>query len=165
MDNAYCDGLLAANLMSAAASSGRHPDSCAPAEKLKRRMRRVHIPLRFSTLLQRLESKGHAGSAWDSYKLGLQSSRNVSTKSVPPRIVFSGIQPTGIPHVRVFLLPVVYGHVDPSASSAITLGRLQTGSSCSLLLCRETSSFSPSSAGMPSPCPKTPNSSQRRGRP
>ncbi|KAN0109813.1 hypothetical protein V8E52_008919 [Russula decolorans] len=62
-------------------------------------MRRVHIPLRLLTPLQRWESKGRVGSARDAYKLGLQSSRNVSTQSVSPHIIFSGIQPTGIPHL------------------------------------------------------------------
>ena len=71
-------------------------------------MRRVHIPLRFLIPLQRWESKGRARIAWHSYKLGLQSSRNVSTKSVSPRIIFSGIQPTGIPHVCFFLFSVIY---------------------------------------------------------
>jgi hypothetical protein len=80
-----------------AASSDRRPD---PRARSKRsHMRRVHIPLRFLTPLQRWESKGRVGGAWDAYKLGLQSSRNVSTKSVSPHIIFSGIQPTGIPHV------------------------------------------------------------------
>ena len=123
-------------------------------------MRRVHIPLRFSTSLQRWESKGCVGSAWER-----QSSRNVSINSVSPRIIFSGIQPTGIPHVRALLFSVIYGHVDPPVSSAITLGRLQIGSSYSQLPYRETSSFSPSSAGMPSPYLKTLNSSQKRGQP
>ena len=65
-------------------------------------MRRVHFPLRFLTPLQRLESKARTDSAWAAHELGLSLSRNVSTKSESPRVVFSGIQPTGIPHVRRF---------------------------------------------------------------
>src|SRR5216684_833017 len=80
-------------------------------------MRRVHIPLRFLTPLQRWENKGREGSGWAAYKLGLFSSRNVSTKSESPRIIFSGIQPTGIPHVRVLslLLSFVAMLTPPSA--------------------------------------------------
>jgi hypothetical protein len=126
-------------------------------------MRRVHFPLRSLTPLRRVESKGRA---WAAYKLGLPSSRNVSTKLESPRIIFSGIQPTGIPHVRVFSQTrSSLCHVDDGISSGTTLGRLRTGSSCSLLQRPETSSFSPSLAGMPSHYPRIPHSSQRHGKP
>ena len=76
-----------------AARSGRrlHPRLCDD----------VHFPLRFPTPFRHLGSKGRTGSAWAIYKLGLPSSRNVSTKSEAPRIIL-GIQPTGIPDVRCF---------------------------------------------------------------
>ena len=67
------------------------------------RMRRVHIPLlRFPASPQRpcLERKVHTDITQVVHTQGFPSTRDVSTTSESPRVVFSGIQPTGIPHVR-----------------------------------------------------------------
>ena len=90
-----------------------------------------------------LRKQRSADSAWAVYKLRLPSPRNASTKSETPRILFSGVQPMRIPHVRRFFshersCPC---HVDDNISLESILGRLRTGSSYSRLLRRETSSF------------------------
>jgi hypothetical protein len=62
-------------------------------------MRRVH---RFPASLQRpcpaRQVRSNSSQAVHTQELPL--TRNVSTTSESPRVVFSGIQPTGIPHVR-----------------------------------------------------------------
>jgi hypothetical protein len=78
---------------------------------------RVHIPLRFLTLLQcwDWERKGLAGSAWDAYKIGLQSSRNVfkyvgdacGLYCIPGKIIwgdtdFVKLQSTAVPGEKLF---------------------------------------------------------------
>src|SRR6267142_757700 len=66
------------------------------------RMRRVHIPLRYPASLQRpcLARTVRTDNTQPVHTQELPSTRNVSTTSESPRVVFSGIQPTGIPHVR-----------------------------------------------------------------
>ncbi|KAI9508816.1 hypothetical protein F5148DRAFT_837354 [Russula earlei] len=65
------------------------------------RMQRVHLPFRSLTSLPRQTSEGCVGGTRAAYRSKL-SIRNVSTsknESGSPRLVFSGIQPTGIPHL------------------------------------------------------------------
>jgi len=68
------------------------------------RMRHIHIPLtlRFPTSLQRPypPREVRTKSTQAVHTQELSSTRNVLTKSESSRVVFSGIQPTGIPHVR-----------------------------------------------------------------
>ena len=102
------------------AQSGRHPDPRAQSKPKqsrpkRRHMRRVHFPLR-------------SGNAWLAYKIGLPLS---------PRTIFSGIQPTSIPHVRRFFFPFkdhvrAMLTVGGGTSWEITFERLRTGSSYSL---------------------------------
>ena len=78
------------------------------------RMRRV---LRSLPSLQRPASarKGYTGSTRAVHARQLPLTQDVLTKSAAPRIVFSGIQPTGIPHVGCAFTNRGYVHanVDP----------------------------------------------------
>jgi hypothetical protein len=84
-------------------------------------MRRVYIPLRFPTSLRCLcpTRKVRTDSTQAIHRQELPSTRNVSTTSESPRIVFSGIQPTGIPHVRrPFLICRDYAYATLTTASA-----------------------------------------------
>jgi hypothetical protein len=87
-------------------------------------MRRVHFPLRSPTPVRRWESKGRA---WAAYKSGHPSSRNVSTKPESPRIVFSGIQPTGIPHVRTQTRFIVHAMLTMASAWKLFWGACELG--------------------------------------
>jgi hypothetical protein len=73
-------------------------------------MRRVHFPPRSITPLQRLACTFSFSGIQAAHNLALSSKRHLSTESDSPRIIFSGIQPTGIPHVR----PHCIGHIRPT---------------------------------------------------
>ena len=86
-------------------------------------MRHFHIPLtiRFPTSLQRPcpPREVRTNSTQVVHTQELSSIRNVSTKLESPRIVFSGIQPTGIPHVwRPFSICRNYAHAMLTTVSA-----------------------------------------------
>ena len=138
----------------------------SPACHSTSRMRRV---LRFLTSLQRPAParKGQTGSTRAVHTRQLPLTQDVLTRSEAPRVVFSGIQPTGIPHVRCPFTNQCYVHATLThcVSSVTTLGHLPTGSSYSLPPPQETSSFSPSLAGMPSHYPRIPTSSRKREQP
>jgi len=109
--------------------------------------------LRFLTSLRPAPArKGHADSTRAIHTRQLPSTQDVLTKSEVPliRVVLSGIQPTGIPHVRCPCTNRGYVHATLTycVSSVTTLGHLRTGSSYSLPPPRKTSSFSPLLAGM-----------------
>ena len=142
------------NIRLSAAHSGRRP--------YPRLCDDVHFPLRFPTPLRHPGNKGRTGSAWAIYKLGLPSSRNVSTKSETPRIIL-GIQPTGIPHVLCFFSSQSRVHAMLTMISARKLlwGACKLGQ-VTVDCCAGDKLFSPSSGGIPSHYPKTPHFSPRR---
>ena len=118
----------------------------------------VHLSLRFLASLRRLESKGHADSASTDYKLGIPSSRNVTTKSESSSQEY---RPQACPSYGLFSSQRSRSYrFNNCISSGPTLWRLRTESSCSRPLRRETNSFSPSFVGKPSRYPKTLRSSQ-----
>ena len=59
-------------------------------------MRRVHFPFQFAARLQPCSSCARRPGSLRTVQ------RSISTKPVRARTIFSGIQPTGIPHVRFF---------------------------------------------------------------
>ncbi|KAI0263769.1 tryptophanyl-tRNA synthetase [Gloeopeniophorella convolvens] len=61
-------------------------------------MRRV-LPFRLASSYCRATPSGRSVVACSTRSLGAYSTRNVSTNSESSRIIFSGIQPTGIPHL------------------------------------------------------------------
>ena len=136
--------------------SGTPAQSAQPARS---RMRRIHFPSKFKALqlCSLCVRPSHLRVAYNGGR------RSISTKP-DPRTIFSGIQPSGIPHVRFFLTRklCVALYANPDLSSGITLALSQTGYGCKMPLRLKTGCFSPWLAGTRSHYRKTPVHSWRR---